>query len=246
MRGQKGALKHNLLVIVGLAAVCAALAWWFLRTDRGSREIDRIVSQDRDSLAANQARVDTLIERSSSRDSSIRRDSIFERQLELQSRAARIRLRQLADSLRMAAKNAVDSIGIYIQRDTFHSNRAKADSLRIAYLARQRDSLKIDRNEWRRSTLRLLQENRRITNDLIAVKNLAKNSCELLFIHVRCPEIVVGPSLGVSAQGSFHAQPLAVSVGIPLRLGGKKAPSPRQPVRVLPDSALPVVSDLER
>lgn len=249
MRGRfsdrRGYSKPNVFILIVLAIVLGALAWWFLSGTSREGKIDRIVTADVDSSAVWQARVDSLLEQSRVRDSIAAEDSVVNEQVKLRSMALAQSLSETRSKLRNLTE-ARDSLAVYIRLDTLHQDRETADSVRILILQRQANVIRIDRDAWKRSTLALQKENARVTQDLIRVRDLGQQRCNLLFIHLPCPQVVVGPAAGVSSSAELQFSVVAVTVGIPLRLGHGKPKTARYATPVPPVSEAPVVSDLER
>jgi hypothetical protein len=240
-----GSAKSLILVVLVVAAI-VFLLWLGFRQRGSSEEIDRTVNADKDSAALNQRRQDSLIELSRVRDSSVQRDSIEEGQASLSSRTLSDSISKLREKIRTLT-NPLDSLRRYIQLDTFHTNRHKSDSIWIAALGRQRDTLKIDRNQWKRRAFLLFHENKRLTQDVIRLGEIGKQSCDLLIVHVPCPQLVLGGGGQVTPSGELSVG-LQLTGGIPIRLGRGKARTAR-PVRVpVPETSrtlVPVVSELE-
>lgn len=238
--------KANSLILMGLGAAIVLIGLWLVTRHRGgSEEIDRTVKTDKDSSAAWQARIDSITEASRARDSVAAEDSIAAEKFRLRSLALTKSLQETRLQLVNLA-TVEDSLRIYTRLDTLHENRHTADAERILVLQRQADVFRLDRDDWKRAATKLQLENVRITQDLIRVGEIAKQSCDLLIVHVPCPQLVLGAGGQLAPSGHVSAG-LQLTAGIPIRLGKKKAPAAQllQPQSASPSSSLPVVSDLE-
>lgn len=242
---QKGSISTKVLLSIVLAALGVLTLWWIFGRSRGNGEIDQIVTADRDSSVIWKARIDSLAKASSMRDSAMYRDSVQESQLHLRVVALGNRIADLHVKLGVVTE-ARESLRVYIQLDTFHTNRHEADSNRIFLLKRTIDTLKIDRAKWKEYAVLLNRENARLTKDIFRLGQIAKQSCDLLIVHIPCPELVVGPGASVSATGHVQAG-LQVTGGIPIHFGKRAKPPSRSPSpsTVPSHPELPVVSPAE-
>ena len=247
MRGRfsdrRGYSKPNAFILIVLAVLLGLVAWWFLSQADRNGKIDHIVTQDVDSSAVWKARI-ALCFGTPIRDSIAAEDSVADQKLKLRSMALAQSLNETRSQLRHIT-GVRESLSVYARLDTLHQDRETTDSVRILVLQRQANLFRIDRDAWKRTTLSLQKENARITQDVIRIRDLAEKGCNLLFIHVACPQVVVGPSAGVSPSGSLHASVVAVTVGIPLHIGHGKKQKADHAMTALPVSEAPVVSPLE-
>lgn len=223
-----------LLILILTVVAIGFLLWLAFRPQPGRDEAEVIVRSDVDSTRIWQMRFDSLHLRSISRDSAIQRDSIEEIQQEAKARTLLKNLVQIRVELAQAA-GVRDSLREYARLDTFQTNLHLTDSFRIDRLVRQRDALRLDRDEWKRFSADLRIENVRLTKDILRLGSLARDRCQYLFITVPCPKIVIGPTGAVNATGHVTAG-LGVTAGFPLSLKKEQRPS---------RMADPIVSEME-
>ncbi len=239
----------KLLVIAILIVVTGLFLWDVLvRQPRQEQEIKTIRQEAQESTAVWQARLDTLGRRSTQRDAIVDSAAVQEQAQEIASDLLSDQIANLRNQLR-SIPEVRDSNTILVQLNAQQESRHTADTIRIARLRVQRDTLRQDRDDWKEAAGRLHALNLKLARDIDRLADIKLNECSYGIVKLPCPTIVGGPSVGIDAKGTVHAG-LAITGGIPLRFGRRARPAPQRTAVVLPGplsaSDTAVVSDLER
>ncbi len=215
--------KWLLLLILGIVAALIGIFLWdtFIRQP-GKEQIQAIQEAAKQREAALAAELARVARQSRQRDTIIDAAAVEERAQEIASDLASNRIAQLRQQLGVLTE-VRDSNAVLLQLDRQHESRHLADTVRINRLIVQRDTLRADRDDWKRSSGRLLAEVRRLNTDIDSIVGLALHECSYLIVKLPCPTLVLGPGVGVSGTGVFHAG-LQITAGIPIRLGRKPSP----------------------
>jgi len=218
------------LLLLGLAVVGAVFVAQNCfgpgRSDRQA-EADSLRTAHQESLAVWTKRVDSLSNLSGRRDSTFSRDSMEEAIADSIGHLAGNRIAKLRQQLGLLTE-VRDSNRVLVTIVSEQDARFSADSLVKISLRRQRDSMRIDRNDWKRAAGGLLAQVRRDSITIDRLVEMVKDECSYLIVKGPCPKVVVGPGVGAGPDG-VHVSYLSITAGIPIRLpglSGKRAASP--------------------
>lgn len=219
----------RIVIGIGIMAVLTGILLWvkpWLQRAFGSgreQEIQAITQAAKDSLASAQRRIDSLTVLSGRRDTIVDSAAVEERAHALASDLASDRIAQLRHQLGTMTE-VRDRNVLLVQLDIQQEHRHTADTIRINRLRLIGDTLRADRDDWKRAAGQLLAFSKKLTGDINRLAEIASDQCNYLIVKLPCPAIVAGVGGQLNGHGALSAG-LQVTGGIPIRLGRRSAPS---------------------